>query len=246
MSLSDVSLRFEFPSLQPSLDMLIHKKSGPVQASVYLPKDYQPRKKMPACIFLNGFTGGEASHAGSVKSIVGDRGHISINLPLFKSKVARLKKDESNYWMRAFIEDKDYKAIWAAYRVILKRIYEAVPNIDVSRTAMGGFSNGAHITAVLLNNPRCRVYDYVSHFYFIEGGCYFRRTKALDHRSVLIYQGADWEKPWLADAMAAAQANDSANVSVDFMQGVEHKFPDAYKRKLKRWLKALPAYKKPR
>ena len=198
---------------------------------------------MPACIFLNGFTGGEASHAGSAREIVGDRGCIAINLPLFKAKVARLKKDNSNYWIRAFIEDKDYRAIWSAYKVILKRIYEALPNIDVRRTAMGGFSNGAHITSVLLNQPRCRIYDYVSHFFFIEGGSQFRRSAALNRRHLLIYQGADWEKPWLADAMSAAQANKSAQVTIDYMTGVEHAFPDTYKRKLAHWFKSLPAYK---
>ena len=241
--IKDVTLTFEFPTVKPNLDMVIHKKKGTVQASVYVPKDYNPNKKIPACIFLNGFTGGEAGHAGAARNIVGDRGFISINLPLFKDKVARLKKDESNYWMRAFIEDKDYSAIWSAYKIILKRIYTALPNIDVSRTAMGGFSNGAHITSVLLNQPRCRVYDYVSHFFFIEGGSQFRRSAALNGRHMLIYQGAEWDKPWLAEAMAAAQANESAQVTIDYMKGVEHKFPDAYKRKLGRWLKALPAYK---
>lgn len=241
--LQDVTLHFEFPKLRPSLDMLIHEKDGPVSAAVYVPKDFSPKKKMPACIFLNGFTGGPATSAQSARQIVGDKGCIAINLPLFKVKVARLKKDNSNYWSRAFIEDKDYPAMWSAYKVILKRIYTALPNIDVSRTAMGGFSNGAHTCAVLLNNPRCRIYDYVSHFFFIEGGCHFRRSKALSKRSLLIYQGADWKKPWLAQAMEAAQASPHAHVTCDFMQGAEHAFPDVYKHKLKRWLKALPAYR---
>ncbi len=241
--MKDVTLVFEFPQLAPNLDMKIHGKKGTVTCAIYLPKDYDKRKKMPACFFMNGFTGGPSTGAGSARQIVGDRGYISINLPLFKKSVARLKKDNSNYWMRAFIEDKDYPAIWDAYKVILKRIYKEIPNIDVSRTCMGGFSNGAHITAVLLNNPRCQIYKYVSHFFFIEGGSRFKRSAALTNRHLLIYQGKKWEKPWLAEAHQHAQANDKAHVHFELMARAEHAFPAAYKKKLGRWIKRLPAYR---
>lgn len=242
--MNNVTLSFEFPGLKPSLHQRIHGQQGVVTAALYLPKDYDVRRKIPACIFLGGFTGGPAQSAGSARAICGDRGFICINLPLFKQRLPRLKKDESNYWSRSFVKDSDYPAIWAAYKVMLKRVYSEIPNIDVSRSAMGGFSNGAHTTAVLLNKPRCRIYDFVSHFYFIEGGCYFRRTNALNGRSLLMYQGAEWEEPWLADARAAAAGNATAKLRWSLMPGVKHGFPDNAKRRLRRWLKQLPRYQR--
>jgi predicted esterase len=44
----------------------------------------------------------------------------------------------------------DFETVSRAYRVMLQELFDTVPYIAPERSALGGFSNGAHTTALLL------------------------------------------------------------------------------------------------
>jgi predicted esterase len=71
---------------------------------------------------------------------------------------------------------QDYETISAAYAVMLKKLNEVVPNIDASRSALAGFSNGAHTIGVLLAKQDSGILQQFHSFALLEGGMIFPMT----------------------------------------------------------------------
>lgn len=70
---------------------------------------------------------------------------ISVSLPLFQ-RVFDPKEQAAGM----AISVDDFETLRCAYRVMLSRLMQTVPGIVPERSALGGFSNGGHATALLL------------------------------------------------------------------------------------------------
>ncbi len=158
-------------------------------------------------------------------------------MPLFKHRIAPLAKDKGNYWQRMFLVDADANRMWRGYADMLAWVFALVPNIDRSRCCLGGFSNGAHTTAILLNRKAQNLKAFFTHFLFVEGGVGLKKQSSLKGLPMLMLQGADWDKPWLTPAHHAAKQA-QADIRFETMRGVSHAFPPAARKRVKRWLVA--------
>jgi hypothetical protein len=157
------TLCYDFPELP---DTLLTKATGrrqPARLTAQLPANYSSAGTFPLFVFLNGGDGGPAdSPVGRV--IVGPRDFVCVNMPLFK------RTFDTNENGGLLISIDDFQTASGAYRVMLQRLLGAVPNIATERSAFGGGSNGAHITAVLLAGQDEFILQHFRAFFFWEGG----------------------------------------------------------------------------
>src|ERR1051325_8399651 len=93
---------------------------------------------------------------------VGSNDFVCVNLPLFKRAY-----DTNN---GPIITVDDLETISGAYRTMLGKLRQIVPNVQVERSALGGFSNGAHAVALLLAGGDEFILGHFRAFYLVEGG----------------------------------------------------------------------------
>lgn len=231
------TIGFRFPELPPTLQHAFDGNGKVPELSISLPADYRCDRRYPLLCWLGGGGGGVGGAVNGARRILGLRGAIGLNLPLFKRHVAALKANGSNTWMRLFVRQSDAKQIWDCYRLMLEQVFATVPNIDRERCAIGGFSNGAHTTAVLLGRRRSEIRRYFNAAIFAEGGVHLKPTAALDGCPAVMYLGAEGGRDWLS---ATAEKIQSAGYDLDFvaMDRVGHAFPRRYEQHLRRWLRA--------
>jgi hypothetical protein len=99
---------------------------------------------------------------------------------------------------------------------------------------MGGFSNGAHATAILLNRPNAEILRYFNKFVFVEGGLGLSNYEVLKGKPAVFMQGEtgpDWIRPIYHKAK-----DEGSLASFILMEGYGHEFPKQYKEILKNWL----------
>jgi len=231
------TLVFEFPALAASLQSRADDQRAIPAASAYLPANHRWDRRYPLLCFLGGGAGGHGRDPGAARRIAGDRGTICITLPLFKRRIARLRPNGANRWSRLYVRHSDAKAIWEAYAVMLDRIFTTLPTIDPDRCTIGGFSNGAHTTAVLLGRPKAEIRDRFSRFLFVEGGRDLRPRSPLGGCPTLMLRGEQMP-PWLDDARDAALAA-GADLTYELIPRTGHAMPRKTRLRIRRWLKGL-------
>ena len=131
------------------------------QMAVFLPVNYDPARKHPLLIFLRGGDGGNDSNPAIARDLVEDKDFVCVSLPLFK------EKDPNQ---TVLIRDNDCKVAWPLYKTMLAKLDEVVPNIDPNHRVLGGFSNGAHMTAALINQSEGEAAARFCAFFLIDGG----------------------------------------------------------------------------
>ena len=173
------TLRFEFPELPDTLETMKSGKKEPARLTARLPANYSRDGKFPLCVFLNGGSGGRGDSLQFDHRVIGSNDFICVALPLFKG--APLDTNSS-------ISMPDFPTISRAYQAMLGKLLEAVPNTTAERSALGGFSNGAHTTAVLLAGQDEFILRHFRAFYFIEGGFGLLAANFLDSRAMKPYR----------------------------------------------------------
>ena len=158
----DATFRVEFPDLPDTLETLASGERQPARMTATLPTNYSREGKFPVFIFLDGADGGRGDGMPIPGRTVVPRDFICVGLPLFKR--AYQKKEGSLVTM------EDFETVSRAYRSMLQRLFEIVPNTTPERSALGGFSNGGHTVAVLLAGHDKFILDHFRSFYFVEGG----------------------------------------------------------------------------
>ena len=80
-------------------------------------------------------------------------------------------EDQSNKWRRLFIDSGEGPNLWQKWQPMLERIL-TTPGIDENARAIGGFSNGAHAIAAVLNDPEAgpQFAALFDTFVLVEGG----------------------------------------------------------------------------
>lgn len=114
-----------------------------------------------------------------------------MNLPLFKRTNDR-----------ALISVEDFQTVSHAYRSMLQKLFDTVPNVTSERSVLGGFSNGAHTSALLIAGQDEFILRHFQAFYFVEGGfgalaANTLRKPTMRHCRFLVLRGdkADDDKP---------------------------------------------------
>jgi predicted esterase len=119
---------------------------------------------------------------------------------------------------------------------MLEKLFVVIPNIDRKRTFMGGFSNGAHTTAILINSEENKIAKYFKNFFFIEGGNRLAEFKRIKKSSLLFMQGAKNNRNWLEAVFTKSQQEKIQSEFIK-MEGYGHDFPEEYYQHLIDWIK---------
>jgi predicted peptidase len=153
-----------FPDMPPTFYALWQKKDVKAQMTVFLPFNYNPHRKCPLLVFLYGGDGENGPNPGISRSLCEGKDFICVSVPLFKATDPRAPGGD--YIFRT----PDAKYMWPFFRTMLATLDERVPNIDPAHRILGGFSNGAHAAAGLIDQSDGEVARRFSAFFFVEGG----------------------------------------------------------------------------
>ncbi|MGB7769870.1 MAG: hypothetical protein WBN22_13585 [Verrucomicrobiia bacterium] len=238
-------LRFEFPDLPPTLETLASGEQQPAQITAQLPENYSRDGKFPLCVYLDGGDGGRGDRPGIARAIVGSTNFICVNLPLFK---------RSYNTNDGLVSLDDFETVRRAYRTMLQKLFDAVPNITPERSVFGGFSNGAHTTSLFIAGQDEFILRHFHAFYLVEGGLGPLETNVLQkpslrHYRFLVLRGdqPDDDQPqsksmrehWTV--LARAVEREAAEHSLDFtsivMHGYGHEFQPKYMAIAGQWIR---------
>jgi hypothetical protein len=151
----------------------------------------------------------------------------------------------------ALVTVTDFETVSRAYRAMLGKLMALVPNTTPERSALGGFSNGAHTVGVLLAGQDKFILDHFTSFYLIEGGfgysaaAFYPAPLAAFHhcRFLLLYgdQPSEEQSTKIHDYLANAQEISANQHHVSFtrvlMEGVGHDVPPKYQAFLGQWIR---------
>ncbi|MEN6401858.1 MAG: hypothetical protein ABFD94_07915, partial [Armatimonadia bacterium] len=228
-----------FPEMPPTLFALWNKRTDPAQMTVFLPRNYDPQREHPLLILLNGSDGGNASNPTLARMLSDEQDFICVALPLFKADLDPAGSGKPLMIVRT--PDGQYS--WPFYRTMLARLEQLVPNIDPNHRILGGFSNGAHATAALLDGSDGEVARMFSAFMFVEGGGGLERYDLLKGKPFLMLSSNAKSLPRATEISEAAKAA-GAQTTLVFEDIGQHGFPPASYPAVKKWLReagGLPA-----
>src|SRR5437763_1224228 len=97
---------------------------------------------------------------------------------------------------------------------MLGRLDALVPNLDPAHQVLGGFSNGAHATAALLDESDGAIARRFSAFFFGEGGGKLQHYDLLKGKSFLMLSSNSKSRPRAEEIAAHATA---AGATVTFI-----------------------------
>lgn len=257
---SKAKITLEFPDLPETFYAEATKQQVPARLTAELPENYSREGRFPVFVFLGGGNGGRGADT-TARSIVGPRDFIAVNMPLFKDHSASNPPLLQGIDLRAvgvstsrLIFPSDAAKLSQAYRVMLQKLFDTVPNIAVERSTFGGFSNGAHATAALLAVKDEMLLRHFRAFYLVEGGLallanptaleepVLRQCRFImlfgDHDSDAMLQAA---RTLIAEPLLGALAQKAATQRIELtritMRGIGHAFPAEYKKLLGCWVR---------
>ena|ERR1051326_286066 len=237
---------FEFPALRDTLMTMSSGEKQPPRLSAELPENYSRRGKFPLFIFLTGGGGGRGDSKPSARELVGAHDFICVNLPQFKRYL-----NTNEPFRGLVISPEDFDAVSRAYRTMLQKLFDTVPNITAKRSTLGGFSNGANTTAVLLAGQDEFILKHFDSFFLIEGGFGPLTANILQKPSMkrcrfLVLRGdaPEDEHPGVResnDYLARSLESAAREFQLDFtsvlMQGTGHALPTKYGILLGKWVR---------
>jgi len=235
-----VEVEFSQDNLPRTLHSMVFEKDISPRMSVRLPDDYDPNQRYPLLIYLRGRDGGVSGKINFAHEIAGSKGWVLASLPLFKKSI-----DKEERFGGIIVSFDDYPVISKAYRTMLGKLFELVPNIDRDKSAMVGFSNGAYTIAVLVSCQDEFILNNFKSFGLVDAGYWYLNgyhKKALDKSRFLLLVG-DEKNPQRDILIRQAQIiKDSskwvkAEVSLYFMKNTGHQFPIKYKQLVGKWLR---------
>ena len=158
--------------------------------TVLLPRNYDPSRKHPLLVYLNGGDGGNGDSLGVARGISGQQDFVCVNMPLFKA---------DKPWTPDFgyiMIEADGKYMWPFFKTMLDKVESLVPNIDPAHRVLGGFSNEAvHATAALIDGSDGEVSRLFSAFLFVEGGGKLKHYDGLKGKAVMMVSSNIKSKP---------------------------------------------------
>ncbi len=241
-------LDLRFPELPNTLCGVFRGKEIQPRLLASLPRNYTPDARFPLLVYLTGGEGGEVteSEISYVRRLTEDQDFIAVTMPLFKKGL-----DSAEIFNGLLIGAyDDYPLIARCYQTMLKALFKAVPNLDPQRSLMGGFSNGAHTTALLLSCVDSFVLKHFAGFFLLDGGWHIasHHKLAIQRKRIVYFIGGSRRRKHrrcLLDRLDATHAmGKTLHVSVVKMPGIEHAFPDHYIPRLREWILDVPPAEK--
>lgn len=223
------TLTIAFPEMPRTFYNLTTTDSRQPAMTVFLPTNYDPQRKYPLLVFLQGGNGGGGGNPGI--ALTQERDFICVNLPLWKVNIKDM-----------VIRDEDCKLMWPLHKQMLAKLSEIVPNIDTSHRVLGGFSNGAHATGGLIDCSNGEVARYFSGFFFVEGGGRTQRYDLIKGKPLLICYGYQPKREAARTRVAefSKVASDAgAKVTVHEMPNTGHDFPNREYPFVLQWLRGV-------
>jgi hypothetical protein len=229
---ADARWQLEFPELPDTLATMSTGQRQPARLTVRLPANYSRESKFPLFAFLNGDDGGRGDTLPRDPKIIGSNDFICASLPLFKRAFDKMDG--------VLVTVDDFATVSRAYRVMLQKLFDTIPNIAPKQSALGGFSNGAHTTALLLAGQDDFILDHFRAFYFIEGGSPLA-ANAL-HRAALkpcrfLLMRGDHTEDYLSRALEVGARERGLDFTFITMRDTGHEFPVKYQRLLGQWIR---------
>jgi predicted esterase len=163
----EVEISFADAGLPPTLYSMMSGTGVTPCVTVRLPDDYNPTNTYPLLVYVPGNDGGPKGNIYNAETIVGPRGWIVATLPLFKKSI-----DRSELAGGVIVCFEDYAVLSQAYRTMLGRLFEQIPNIDREKSAMAGFSNGSITIAVLVSNHDEFILSHFRNFCLVDHGMF--------------------------------------------------------------------------
>jgi predicted esterase len=224
----------QFPEMPPTLYDLLESKDIKPQMTVFLPQNYDPQHKHPLLIFLGGGNGGQGGNPAVARKLTEEKDFVCVSLPLFKEKI--VSAAPGNGTARMIIRAEDCKFAWPLYRTMLAKLEAAVPNIDPAHRVLGGFSNGAHAAAGLIDQSDGEVARRFSAFFFGEGGGRLQRYELLKGKPFLMLYGSEKSRNRAQQIYESALAA-GAKATLHEMKNVGHAFPESEYPAVRAWLR---------
>ena len=219
-----------FPEMPATFYAVSQKKDVKAQMTVFLPRNYDPGRKFPLFVFLNGGDGGAGGNPGVARALSEEKDFVCVNMPLFK--VIDPKAPGGGMIMQA----EDGKYMWPFFKTMLLKLDELVPNIDPGHRILGGFSNGAHATAALLDESDGEVTRRFSAFVFVEGGGKLQHYDLLKGKPFLMVSSNAKSQPRAQQICDAAKAA-GAKATLIVEDVGKHDFPVSAYPAVREWLR---------
>jgi hypothetical protein len=239
-----------FPQLDlpPTLFTMMTGTAATPCLTIRLPDDYESTKMYPLLVYVPGFHGGSKGNIGNAQTIAGPKGWIVASLPLFKESI-----DKSEPAGGMIIGFQDYPIISRAYRIMLGKLFDLIPNIDREKSAMVGFSNGALTIAVLVSNQDEFILTHFKNFCFVDHGMFhltdLHKKRARDCRFlVLVGDKEDYGRNLKIKRSQLLQDEWKllgVNLKCQIMNDTGHEFYDRQMAIVGRWLRNEPVLESP-
>lgn len=241
---ADQTFELDFPSLAPTLYTLATGEDQVPKLLYRLPDNFAAEKMFPVFVFLAGGNGGGMKGGGLNRAvgITGGNDYIAVTLPLFRRADAL---DQGELFGGLLIGVDDFPTVSKAYGRMLSGFFEAVPNAKKSGNFMGGFSNGAHTTGLLVSGGDETVLRHFQHFIFVDGGIWFsglqrQRLKSCSFLGLYGDSGDSPTRPIIMRQFETMKMTADAwdrRFDLVVMEGVGHKFPSEYDDEILEWMK---------
>ena len=230
---------FKFHDLPKTLYEMHTGKWNPAMMTVRMPDNYNTNDKFPLLVFLRGGDGSDCKAPGE-QAITGGKDYIFVVMPLFQ-----IDMTDKSAAGGLFIMPYDYVVMAPAYKAMLAKLKQEVPNLRYEGSTLGGFSNGAHTIAALIDYANFDVLNSFENFFLVDGGFSLARPQNLGGRNLLLLFGGMDEGELTvarrANGNRILQAAQAAGVKCEFkeMPGVGHAFPAEQYPVVHGWMKQV-------
>lgn len=211
-----------FPGLPQTLG------GKPSEMHVFIPRKYDPAKKHPLFLWLNGGPGNPGINSGPV----GEDHWVVASMPLYKV----------NPSLGLLLLNEDAGLIWSCFRTMLAELERIVPNLHAEARVVAGFSNGANCQAVLLNRVK-EFRDAFRGYVLWDGGNMLDNYKALAGKSLFVLYGEKSLGKAYGAPLAASAVKAGADADFVEMKGVGHEAPPSYHPQIRDWIQRKVLYK---
>lgn len=204
----------------PKLPKTAAKKESAVR--IWLPDNYTTEKEFPMFLWFGGGSGGQGGNPKLVKN----NDFICLGMPLYKKDIKE----------HVLLKPHDVQYAWPFYQQMFDNVFELVPNIQKHGGLVGGFSNGAHNTGLLMTEGDPVFNTWFDSYIFWEGGHIIKDFSIFKDRHSIWIMGDQSQAYGFMSAFApAAEKAGSKMVSIT-MKGVGHKMHADYKPQVMDWI----------
>ncbi len=212
--------KIDFPDLKPD------RRGEPAQVGVSIPSSYDPAKPTPIFIWMGG---GDGGNGATDSGVVDSSKFILVGLPF--------PKGANNPGQSNMVGDFD--TIWDDYhKPMLTEVFRRIPNIDKKLSIVGGFSNGAHCIAGVMQDAKDGGYpEFCNVFILVDGGNGDKRLKGGKGNFMFATWGE--KSPNASRTEEAGKRASGMEVELFEMKDIGHQFAQIGKDKAKEWLESV-------